>query len=180
MQKFEWDESLSVGVKLIDEQHKIWIERLNGLSEAIESHKEASSVSKTLNFMMDYVEFHFSAEESLMAEHNYPAAAHHRQEHQKFREVLMDLLVLELEEEQTASTFAASIHAFQVSWLKEHILSADKAFAEFLQEQDAEVCRCSDLSFLRIPLVPLREYHNGDSDAALDNSTLALPKNPVW
>jgi hemerythrin len=180
MDRFNWDDSLSVGVKLIDEQHKVWIERLNALSEAIESHKEAGHISRTLNFMMDYVEFHFAAEEGLMAEHSYPGSAHHKHEHQKFREILMDLLVLELEEDQAAVTFASSIHTFQVSWLKEHIQHADRLFAAFLQEKAAELCSTGDLSFLEIPPLPVHAHPSPNGDSAQDSPNLVLPKNPAW
>ncbi len=34
MSKIEWDDSLSVGVDLIDKQHKMLIQKLKDLSEA--------------------------------------------------------------------------------------------------------------------------------------------------
>ena len=36
MVNIKWDNNLSVGVELIDEQHKMLIQKLNNLSEAIE------------------------------------------------------------------------------------------------------------------------------------------------
>jgi len=137
MQRFEWNDSFSVGVKSIDEQHKVWIERLNSLSAAIESHQEARLISKTLDFMMDYVEFHFAAEESLMTAKNYPALVPHRLEHQRFRATLMDLFVLEMEEDAAVGRIADSINNFQISWLKNHIQQTDRQFAAFLNERNA-------------------------------------------
>ncbi len=137
MQRFDWNDKYSVGVKSIDEQHKVWIERLNSLSSAIESNQEARLISRTLDFMMDYVEFHFAAEESLMAAKNYPDLARHKGEHQQFRNTLMDLFMLEAEKEDSIGKIADSINNFQISWLKNHIQQTDRQFAEFLNETSA-------------------------------------------
>ena len=146
MQRFNWNDSYSVGVKSIDEQHRVWIERLNNLSAAIEAHQEARHISKTLDFMMDYVEFHFAAEERLMEARNYPALAQHKLEHQKFRNTLMDLFVLETEETDSVGRIADSINNFQISWLKNHIQQVDRQFAAFLKEKDAASGANSHLS----------------------------------
>lgn len=180
MQKFGWDDSLSVGVKLIDEQHKVWIERLNSLSEAIEARRESHNVSKTLNFMMDYVEFHFAAEEDLMAVQHYPGIAHHKKEHQKFRDILMDLLVLEIEEEDATTTIASSIYNFQISWLKEHIQQTDKQFAAFLKGKNAALCSNSDLSCLELQPALTGAGAGPEGAAAPDSADFVLPRNPAW
>ena len=67
MSKIEWDNSLSVGVDLIDEQHKMLIEKLKDLSDDLKRGHEQDRILKTLGFMMDYTDFHFTAEEKVMA-----------------------------------------------------------------------------------------------------------------
>ena len=141
MQRFDWDDSFSVGVKVIDQQHKVWIERLNSLSAAIESHQEAKLVSTTLNFMVDYVEFHFTAEERLMAVHGYPAFEQHKSQHEAFRKVLTEFLVSEFDNDGAVSKPGDSIKNFQVSWLKNHIQHTDRQFAAFLREKDITLCQ---------------------------------------
>ncbi len=146
MQQIEWDESLSVGVKSIDEQHKVWIEKLNTLSAAIASCQKTRHISRTLDFLMDYVEFHFAAEESLMTAKNYPAFAQHKSEHHQFRMTLMDLFVLEVEEDDAVGKIADSINNFQISWLRNHIQQTDRRFANFLRAKSpapAEAVNCS-------------------------------------
>ena len=169
MQKFEWDESFSVGVKLIDEQHKVWIERLNGVSAAIESHQESRHISKTLNFMMDYVEFHFAAEESLMAAQIYPGLEQHKLGHQEFRNTLMDLLVLEFEDDDCTGRIADSINNFQISWLKNHIQQTDRQFADFLREKAAARLRETELALSA-----------SQPGSAANTPDAAHSKNPAW
>ena len=141
MQRFEWDDSLSIGVKFIDEQHKVFIEKLNNLSAAIESHQEAPFISRTLDFMVDYVEFHFQAEEKLMAAQNYPALALHKSQHEEFRHTLSELLVTEFDEEDSVNRLADSINNFQISWIKNHIQQTDRQFAAFLRKKDLSLCQ---------------------------------------
>ena len=38
MREVEWTDDLSVGIQLIDDQHKMLIERLNNLATAVERH----------------------------------------------------------------------------------------------------------------------------------------------
>ncbi|MHA1135013.1 MAG: bacteriohemerythrin [Candidatus Thorarchaeota archaeon] len=68
----ECDESLSVGIELIDEQHKMLIERTNTISEAVENTRGLEKIMQTLDFMIEYTEFHFSAEEKVMTDNDYP------------------------------------------------------------------------------------------------------------
>ena len=156
MQAISWNDSFSLGVKSLDEQHRVWVERLNSLTAAIESHQEARLITKTLDFMMDYVEFHFSAEESLMANKSYPGLAQHKAEHRQFRNTLMDLFVLEVEEDNAVDKIADSINNFQISWLKNHIQQTDKQFADFLNEQNAAPRMSPERPFLTGP--PVSNY----------------------
>ena len=137
MQRFKWDESLSVGVDFIDEQHKEWISRLNSLSEAIESRHDLHVVSKVLAFMIDYLKFHFAAEEEHMAATDYPAMAQHKLAHDEFRKVVADLLALELGQGTSFNTLCDFVNNFQISWLLKHIDRVDRQFALYLREKDA-------------------------------------------
>jgi hemerythrin len=180
MQRFDWSDSYSVGVKVIDEQHKVWIERLNNLSAAIDAHQEARHISKTLDFMMDYVEFHFAAEERLMEVKHYPGFAQHKLEHQKFRNTLMDLFVMETEETDSVARIADSINNFQISWLKNHIQQVDRQFAAFLNEKSAESSlRNYDPSFPAGPSISNGGRPNCEEATAMGSLDLALPQNPV-
>ena len=54
MTEIKWDDSLSVGVDLIDDQHKMLIQRIKDLSESVNSSRGAGQIGKTLGFMIDY------------------------------------------------------------------------------------------------------------------------------
>lgn len=82
MGKLVWEDSFSVGVALLDEQHRRVIEMINSLAEA---RLEREVLSETLVKMLDYAREHFEAEEHLLAQHGYPDLALQRSEHLAFR-----------------------------------------------------------------------------------------------
>ena len=88
MEKIQWSNDLSVGVDLIDEQHKMLIDRLNNLSEAIETRQGGMQIAKTLGFLIEYTDFHFSAEMKHMEANGYPGAESHGTKHLEFTDTL--------------------------------------------------------------------------------------------
>ena len=67
MKEITWTSDLSVGIELIDGQHKMLIKHLNDLSQSLESGEGPAKIATTLNFLIDYTNFHFTAEEKHMA-----------------------------------------------------------------------------------------------------------------
>ena len=135
MGKIEWDNSLSIGVDLIDEQHKMLIQRLNDISVAIEMSHGVEKIVKTLDFMVDYTNFHFSAEEKHMAKYDYPGLDYQKKQHEEFKASLKQI-IQDFEEEGATQALAASINVFLFNWLINHIKGVDHKFGEFLNEKD--------------------------------------------
>lgn len=131
MSKIEWDDSLSVNVDLIDEQHKMLIQRLADLSDAFRRGLEQNKVMQTLEFMIDYTDFHFSAEEKVMEENDYPGLDEQKQQHEEFKRTLNNI-VEDYKEEGTTTAIAESINVFLLNWLIKHIKGTDSKFGEFL------------------------------------------------
>jgi len=137
MNKIEWDESLSVKVDLIDEQHKMLIQRLADLSDALRRGLEYNEVMKTLEFMIDYTDFHFSAEEKVMEENDYPGLEEQKQQHKEFSTTL-DNIVEDYKEEGTTTAIAKEMNVFLHNWLIKHIKGSDAKLGKFLTEKGFE------------------------------------------
>jgi hemerythrin len=133
MTKIEWDSSLSVGIDLIDEQHKMLIRRLNDLSSAIEMTQGEGSIVQTLDFLIEYTNFHFSAEEKCMDEYDYPGLDHQKKQHAEFKASLKNL-VDDYEYEGVTRALTTSVNVFLNNWLINHIKGVDHKLGEFLQE----------------------------------------------
>jgi hemerythrin len=129
--KINWDDSFSVGVNAIDQQHKKLIERFNHMALSVENHREAHEISLTLDFMIEYTDYHFSTEEKHMNKLGYPGLEAHHTEHENFKDVLNNLLG-DFEEEGATRTLAESINNFMGNWLVNHIKGTDQEFGKFL------------------------------------------------
>ena len=137
MKKIEWDESLSIGVDLIDGQHKMLIQRLNEVSEAIEMNQGEGTIPKTLDFLIDYTNFHFSTEEKQMAEKNYPGLDLQKQQHEEFRKSLKQFEE-DFKEDGATQSLAYHIKDFLFNWLVKHIKDVDHKFGEFLNKKSID------------------------------------------
>ncbi len=62
----EWDESLATGIKWIDEQHKIFLGKMDVFLKNICEGKGSAESVTALKEVADYVSFHFSTEERYM------------------------------------------------------------------------------------------------------------------
>jgi len=134
MDALQWNESFSVGIALIDEQHKTWIERLNALAAAINTHAAQAQVAETLGFLVDYTGFHFSTEQAIMQEQHYPGYPGHLQKHEELKATLAEL-VRDFEEEGATQSLAHAVNTFLGNWLIKHIQQVDQQFGAFVKEK---------------------------------------------
>jgi len=137
MNEIAWDDSLSVGVDLIDEQHKLLIEKLKDLSDDFKQGHEQNKILRTLGFMIDYTDFHFTAEEKVMAENDYPGLEDQQQQHAEFKATL-DSILLDLREDGPTEELVKSINIFLLNWLVNHIKGSDQKLGAYLNEQGQE------------------------------------------
>ncbi|MDP6626805.1 MAG: bacteriohemerythrin [Methanopyri archaeon] len=133
MTTIEWDDSYSVGIDLIDEQHKMLLQRFNDLSRALKVTRGSAKITKMLDFMVDYTEFHFSTEEKHMEELGYTGMAYHKKQHDQFKRTL-GLLIEDFQEEGATRALSTSINVFLANWLINHFQVVDLEFARFLTE----------------------------------------------
>jgi hemerythrin len=134
MVKIEWNDGLATGVELVDEQHKMLLEKLNDISYAIENNQGIEIITKTLDFMIDYTDFHFGTEEKHMELTSYPRMAYHKSTHKEFVVTLKNMTT-EFNEDGATQRLAESVNIFLFNWLVKHIKGVDGAFGRFLNEQ---------------------------------------------
>ena len=134
MAKMEWDDALSVGVELIDEQHKMLIQRLSELVVAVEKKQGETEIMKTLQFMDDYTDFHFTSEEEQMAAKDYPGLGYQQAQHAEFKNTLKRIIE-DFEDEGPTRALVTSINTFLYNWLVNHIKVVDQKFGEFLNNK---------------------------------------------
>ncbi|MCP5159998.1 MAG: hemerythrin family protein [Gammaproteobacteria bacterium] len=133
MVKFiEWSNTLSVGIEEIDAQHKVLVDLLNQVHEAIQQRQGVEATNKIVERLSEYTRIHFAVEESLMRILHYPEYERHKEEHDQLIEQLNGLRA-KLEEGKGSISFELA-HFLKV-WLTKHIMEGDKRYSPYFLEQ---------------------------------------------
>ena len=132
MEKFNWSSKYSVGVGVIDEQHKRLVLMINRLIGAKEVETGSETISELITQMTQYAQEHFKFEEDLLAEFGFPQLDQHKQIHIKFRKKVADLcMAVPLD----VSAVPQVMLNFLVKWLKNHILHEDMSYKSHLNKK---------------------------------------------
>ncbi|MGE5361771.1 MAG: bacteriohemerythrin [Bacteroidales bacterium] len=134
MAKLEWNESLSIGVPAIDEQHRTWIGHMDALAQAMAARVGLVQITQTLDFLIDYTDFHFSAEEGQMTASAYPGFGEHHRKHNELKATLSTLL-RDYDEDGATHRLVGDVSDFLRAWLVTHIRDEDQRFGAFLKER---------------------------------------------
>ena len=131
MSLFRWKPEYAVGIKVIDDQHKVLVGLINKLHDAIEDHFQEVALETILQELFDYTRYHFTTEEELMEQYGYEPEKleKHKKQHQRF---ISELNSSQADMEILTREDAALIQEFLVNWLKNHILKIDTQLAEYL------------------------------------------------
>jgi hemerythrin len=129
-----WSEYYATGIELIDNQHMELVNLTNQLYRAcLTSSEKAGKVFKeSMGIMVDYVRFHFSAEQQLLERINYPDW----QSHKKLHEYLVIQILDAANEYNAGRKFTPNnfVRALK-EWVFGHIAVCDQMYASYVKEQ---------------------------------------------
>jgi hemerythrin len=121
----KWQDSYSVGIAELDEQHKSLFQFCNDIEDALKD-KEISSLLLVsyLGFLKKYVANHFGQEETCMHKYACPIAQTNANAHQNF---IRAYGTFEESINKGASSYQTlkELHRFLEDWLVAHICSID-------------------------------------------------------
>lgn len=126
---FEWDDSISLGIPAIDEQHKELLGWIGSLSAAVQKGEGAQVIGGVLLKLISYVCFHFEEEERLLLAANYSDFAAHRQEHDDFVKRLQEIQ----EHFQDGEELSRNTLEFMSDWIVRHIRGTDQKYGPLLR-----------------------------------------------
>ncbi len=122
-----WDDSLSVGIDVLDEHHKHLFDLINRLFEVVTEHRGTKEVARVLKSLDLYARVHFRAEERLMQEHNYVGLTQQKYQHHQFMEELQSFYK---KLHVNPLTTQYDVLQFARTWLVTHILEEDMQLEE--------------------------------------------------
>jgi len=132
MEKITWDESFSVGVRDLDDQHKQIVMLVNTLIEMSDTKVDSEIISDTLTKMTQYASSHFQKEEQYMLEYGYPEYAVQKKQHQEFKKKTTDFCMGTMLHKTTVPT---EIFSYLRSWWMNHILTDDMKYKQFFYDR---------------------------------------------
>ena len=136
-----WDPKFTLGIPLIDEQHKHLVELCNKLyTEVMASRLKyendnntqwQNALAGTLKECVNYVATHFSSEEKLMKLVSYEKFSEHKKRHDEFKKK-----VLETAKGINSMDFSDAIKfcKFLYEWILSHIAHEDKLYVKKVLE----------------------------------------------
>ena len=148
MALFEWNDTMSIGIEVIDKDHRLLVDLLNLLDEAVADGQGKETTGSVLNSLSDYTEYHFSREELMLKACNYPDLERHIQAHDALKarvnEVRKDY------EQGDSADIDRYVLEFLKDWLQAHIIGRDKLYQACMREHMEEVEKAS-LEFSQDP-----------------------------
>jgi len=123
----EWKNEYSVGVKEIDEQHKIIIKLINELHSVITGEKDKKELEHILEQLANYGSYHLANEEKYFDKFNYAEADEHKAIHQQYRNT-----ILTFQEKFKVNKIKTIFEAidFLEDWWIGHINNIDKRYTK--------------------------------------------------
>ncbi|MCL2382021.1 MAG: bacteriohemerythrin [Treponema sp.] len=128
-----WTDRLSIGIKVIDDQHRGLVDLVNEMFNHATGNyaQERDYFSRIIHETVKYVKDHFSAEEKMLLAMKYPGYGEHKKAHETFvHAILENAQAYEAGKRFTLSTFTR----FLKDWILSHIALMDKQYAEYLKK----------------------------------------------
>jgi hemerythrin-like metal-binding protein len=120
----KWDESLEIGVEIIDNEHRTIVEEFEQLYEKMRIGKGHDLFSHFIIFLDKYVDGHLTHEEEFQQEIKYPEYEIHKEEHDKFREKVKEIRT-EFDGKEVTNADLIKLNLFVKDWLIHHIMNVD-------------------------------------------------------
>ena len=133
LNKFEWQDEFNTGAKKIDSQHKELFTRIDDLALAIYNGSARSQLNTLIVFLENYVEEHFSYEESLMKKNGFPHIEEHMEKHSQFIGYFSSV-VQEIGSKGIDVYLAIKVEKEVRKWWEDHILGDDMEYVPYLKK----------------------------------------------
>lgn len=126
-----WTSNLLTGHEMIDEQHQKLFLHFDELHELVRVGKGHEEIINLIDFLEEYIKFHFDSEMEIQEKTNYPGVEDHKRLHAMFRKQVA-ILANEAKENGVDDKLLIKVNVTVVDWLRGHIGDEDKKFVDYL------------------------------------------------
>lgn len=124
-----WKDEYSLGINIIDKQHKEFVRIMGELNDAIRKPgNTAIALENALSDLENYLAYHTKTEEGFFDRFNYEKAVEHKAGHAKLGKYIEDLRKKLLIDNDLET--AMNLMDFLEDWLVEHEQGVDREYVE--------------------------------------------------
>ena len=136
MSLIEWNDSLKLGIAVVDRQHERLVGIINRLHQATLDGRGADVIGEILDELIIYTATHFSMEEKYFAQFEYADAEEHKREHDALIEKVSALANdFEKAIRGSESDLAKELLQFLQIWWRYHMMETDSKFVTLFKER---------------------------------------------
>jgi len=130
-----WSAAFSVGIKLIDDQHKELLNLVNDMFNHVigDEQAERAYFREIIQKAVQYVKVHFSTEEKIMIHTNFPGYAEHKKAHDSFVLTVVEK-VKDFETGRNTNFTLLGFTQFLKEWVLTHIAIMDKGYFTYFKK----------------------------------------------
>lgn len=132
MNRYELTKNLETGNAIIDKEHRELFDAVNKLFEACSKGSGRDSMDATIQFLNDYVQKHFSHEEQLQQQSEYPSVRAHKAFHEEYKRKLKEI-TSKISKSGPTIVELGNLNR-HISVLIAHIRTEDKRLAGYLNQ----------------------------------------------
>jgi len=127
-----WKPEFTLGIPIIDEQHRGIVSSINSLHYAMQHNIGEAMLHPIIGMVKEYTRIHFHIEEDFLRKDGFPDLAYHQDLHRELTDTLALVEVVSLKENDPHQFMD-----FLRLWWIEHICNKDRVFLQHrMQTQD--------------------------------------------
>ena len=125
-----WDERIQLGIKVIDDQHKILVDLINKIFLIIKQGHEMSTMAPVVEELANYCVTHFKFEESLLEKGKFPDIVRHKKIHVS----VVNRVLGYKKDLEDGRLDATQFMGFVSDWLAQHIKTEDRQYVPYVKQ----------------------------------------------
>lgn len=129
-----WKDEYSVGIESLDTDHRKLLDLINKLQTAVHYQTGDIFEKEALDDVIAYTKYHFSREEKLMEEANYPDIIAHKETHKLMIDKVNGFVK---DYENQGHEVLEDVANYLKNWLIEHINGTDQEYTAVLNDNNA-------------------------------------------
>jgi len=127
----KWNDSYSVGVEDIDNDHKKLLGLINQLQTAAHYSSDNDMIDTILDDLVDYTKYHFSKEEDMLKQSGYPHFDEHKLQHEAMIKKVSEFIEgYKADDSRTID----DVTQYLKSWLINHINGSDQDYVPYVKK----------------------------------------------